>query len=117
MKIKKLNLPEVENVGYRFLFHNCDVTSFEAINLKITGDCFLCCNKLVSFDAPMLEKVGESFMHCNISLLNFRAPNLEEVGVSFLFSNRILANLKAPKVVKADYFLFCHPNRSRWIGQ
>ena len=64
-------------------------------------------NEIISYENPLITKIGDDFLENNTKLKSITMDNLEEVGYNFLRENEILELLTAPRLKNIDsYFLF-----------
>ena len=98
-ELDKLELLNLEEVGYNFLTFNKRLVEVNLPKLEVAGDGFLSCNNVIKIlNLPSLRVVGNLFLNNNRELKEVYLPSLEEVKDNFLFINKIINNIYAPKL-------------------
>ena len=102
-----IDLPKTKIIGYGFLFFNEILTDIRIPEVMKIGDAFLCKNmNLKNIDISKVEKIGAGFLSSCDFLESINAPNVKSIGDGFLISNVALTSIDLPCVEKiGDNFL------------
>lgn len=108
--IKKIQLPNVIDIGGNFLRNNEENIDLYFPKVMRAGENFLLWNKAIeSVELPMLEEVGKDFLYSSRNLFQLKLPNLKIAGSGFLYGNLSLNELNLPNLIVAGND-FLHEN-------
>ena len=105
--LKKISLPNINNIASYFLTNNRVLEDAFLIKVKDIDAFFLCNNvELKNIRLPEVVNIGAYFLQSNNKIKELYFPNVNDIKGSFMIDNNSVTSVMMPKVKKiGDYFL------------
>ena len=106
--ISKIELPNVQQIGSKFLLYNLDLKKINFPKLTVIKNEFLLYNKtLEEIKLPRVKVIGDSFLENNHLLMVINLPEVERIGNYFCYGGECLWKVSLPKLKEiGQYAMF-----------
>lgn len=95
-KLRKINLPKLEDTGYYFLSNPNNIKEISLPSLIFADRCFMYGSQIEKIEVPRLEKIEAGFLGGNNKLKELDLPSCKFIGCDFLEDNKKLKRLSIP---------------------